>query len=137
MNPEDHNKAVQLMGREPINPIGHCWEAALYQLLENPKCPLGMNLVHGIGVSNFPGQEGLQMGHAWVEWTQRGKRFALDPIWGVILPAEENMKMGQFSYVKRYTKKEALKLFKKTKFPGPWDQKIFAILTPKSQPSNN
>lgn len=79
LSKEAIQKAVEAMGRKPINPIGQCFETAIRQLLFAGDAPDDARLCHGLGIANMPGQEGKVMAHAWVEYDHPGHgRIAMD-----------------------------------------------------------
>lgn len=123
MKPE-HAKAARLMKREPINPIGKCFDSSAHQAVYGDDPPEDMRICHGIGIANMPGEEGHQMGHAWLEWSLREKRIAFDTTWGVATCAAHYRKMLRVSYVVEYTRDEFLKNWIAHDMPGPWDEKI-------------
>lgn len=126
VTPLHKKKAVEAMGHEPLNPIGQCFESAAYQVViggvENN--PDDVRLVHGIVTANFPGQEGMIVGHAWVE----GDGVALDTTWGKNFPKEAYRKALKATYVVEYTMQEAHELWSTQGNAGPWDAKIKAIV---------
>ena len=124
-------KAIELMGKKPMNPIGECFDSSLHCLL-NPELNQeiiklkDVKLCHGIGIANIPGQEGREMAHAWIEYTrENGKRAALDTTWGVATGADHYHKGIESNYVVEYTPEEALENWKKG--VAPWDKKIKQI----------
>jgi hypothetical protein len=136
---ENVNKASELMGKEPIAPIGMCFTAALDALSAlSEKVAAGeakdLALIHAIGVANMPGQEGKTIAHAWVEFTlvggiHAGEKFAFEPIWGVIVPVEKMKESLKVSYSIRYTIKDIeLLMFKDGRFDtGPWNKQIIEL----------
>lgn len=119
--------AIRKYGRAPVNPIGTCFDTAAFQLIA-PEAPPSVRLCHGIGIANLPGQEGLEMAHAWIELvTNLGQKIALDTTWGDKALAERYRQELQLSYVVEYTQEQALELWKKHDYPGPWDERILAI----------
>lgn len=123
----DVEKAAKLMGREPINPVGSCFDTSAFQMLVEKDQPSDIMLCHGIGIANMPGQEGHQMIHAWLEWTVRGRKCAYDTTWGVLTTVEKYRRDLQLSYCVEYTRSEMLQLWFEHDFPGPWDEKIKAV----------
>lgn len=127
---KDIAKAKQLMGRDPINPIGECFESAAALIVYGPDMPDSARLCHGIGVANLPGEEGLSIGHAWIEATDTGlsgERIAYDTTWGVATTAEHYRQLLQLQYAVEYTRNETITLWKERDFPGPWDPRIKAV----------
>ncbi len=117
--------AAQFMGREPLNEIGQCFETAIRQACFAPDANESIRLCHGLGVANAPGQEGLVMGHAWVELVDPIKgKLAFDTTWGTVQPAEQYRLGGKVFYVVEYTREVALCLWKLHNYPGPWDLRI-------------
>jgi hypothetical protein len=126
-------KAAQMMGREPINPLGSCFDTAGFifiQANDGTEPTENERIVHGIGVANQPGQEGNPIAHAWIEFDHptRG-RVVFDPIWGVHTAAEAYRKNQQVSYCVEYTLNEFFELWKKYDMPGPYDADILALTT--------
>ena len=126
VTPLHRKKAVEEMGHEPLNPIGQCFESAAYQVViggeENN--PPDVRLVHAIVTANFPGQEGLIVGHAWVE----GDGIALDTTWGKNFPKDAYRKALKATNIVEYTMQEAHDMWAKEGHPGPWDEKIKAVV---------
>lgn len=124
---KDKNKAISLMGKEPENPIGSCFDSSAHQVAFGEDPPEDLRLCHGIGVANMPGQEGDTIIHAWVEVDIKGRRAALDTTWGVCQEAKVYRKNLCLSYVVEYTRDELFKNWKEYNMPGPWDEKIRAL----------
>jgi len=118
-------KAVEIMGGEPINEMGSCFDAAAMTF-----CSPGQDIVptdrlcHGLGIANMPGQEGEIIAHAWIEFDRGGTRFAYEAIWGVVIPAKNLRSDLKVSYVVEYTVEEVRKNWTIHNMPGPWDEKI-------------
>lgn len=124
----DIDKAIKEMGGEPLNPIGQCFESAAHQFVyaRNPPSTI---MVHGIVVTNFPGEEGQLAGHAWLEFTNyRGQHVALDTTWGKAFARDAYRQHLQVSYFVEYNPKEFFGLWYTKKMPGPWDAKIKAVV---------
>lgn len=83
-----------------------------------------ITICHGIGIANRPGQEGLRVAHAWLEFDMNGLRTAVDPIWLIAQPAATYRKNFQVQRVVEYDKKEFMHLWGYYDFPGPWDSVI-------------
>lgn len=119
-------RAIEIMGQEPIMPIGKCFDNAgffLMSLALNEKPPSNLFLCHGIGISNAPGEDGLTIAHAWLEIGDQ----AFDPVWGVLQNRNEYRAGLRLSYVINYSIYEALDLWMKHDYPGPWDPVILRI----------
>jgi hypothetical protein len=114
--------ASKMMGKQPINPFGQCFDAVGFQAVLGEDPPADLKICHGIGIANMPGQEGLEIAHAWLEWGGA----AYDCIWGVRVPLSVARK--DFSYVVEYSRSEFLSLWLKHDFAGPWDAKIAAVI---------
>lgn len=116
------------MGKEPMNPIGECFDSSAAQFLlgENPdRC----RLCHGIGVANMPGQEGREIGHAWLQFTlDDGREGVIDTTWGVVVEANHYRKNLKLKYVVEYNMEEARANWEKYDMPGPWDKKILKVI---------
>jgi hypothetical protein len=132
-NKANIKKAIKLMGMEPINPIGECFESSTLCLLDptlngeirNLK---ELKLCHGVGTANMPGIEGKKIAHGWIECTKEdGKRWAIDTTWGVGIPASIYRKQLKISYIIEYTPFEAFKLWIE-KGVAPWDKKLKKII---------
>lgn len=124
---QTYDQAVKEMGREPINPIGSCFDSAAAMLAQEDEPPPNFKLCHGIGIASMPGQVGRKMKHAWLEFDdpERGRgRGAIDPIWGVAQRAELYRKNLKIKYCVEYTKAQMFNLWLKHDYPGPWDRKI-------------
>ncbi len=126
MKPSNSNlkKAIEVMGFEPINEIGQCFDATFLQMLGGGEPPEDLKLCHGIGIANMPGQEGNQIAHAWLEWG--GKAY--DCIWGTMQDAKSYRENFNLTYVVEYTFEEAVALGRKHDRSGPWDLKIKAVI---------
>lgn len=132
-------KAIKIMGKEPINPIGECFESSTMCLL-NPKLNKeiiklkNVRLCHGIGISNMYGTKDTKIAHSWIEYTHEfedvgNKRMAIDTTWGIQILSSVYRKQLKLKYVIEYTPKEALENWKKE--VPPWDQKIKNIINKK------
>lgn len=123
------SQAVAIMGRKPVNPIGACFDSAAAQCALGGDPPETLRICHGIGVASMPGQEGLEIAHAWLEWTEesRGVVVAFDTTWGVLtLASSYRAKLGLF-YVTHYAREEFIRLWGKHNHPGPYDSLIIAV----------
>jgi hypothetical protein len=130
-------KAIELMKRKPVNPVGECFDHAIHQLLAPGDAPSSARLCHGIGVANMPGQEGNRMAHAWVEFVDNaGRKLAIDTTWGMIQPAYKYRKDGRLDYVVEYTVEQARLLWEINNMPGPWDPAIRAVADGKEKNNN-
>lgn len=118
-------KTVELMGKEPMNKIGSCFDTAAAHILF-AGLPPEARLCHGLGVANAPGQEGSVMAHAWIEYfnDHHKLKLAFDTTWDVHGVADQYREQMKISYVVEYTREEALALYIKHDYPGPWDKKI-------------
>lgn len=121
---------IELMKTEPLNPIGQCFESAAHQFVHARKQnPPSTIMVHGVGVANFPGQEGSPIGHAWLEMTNnRGVKVALDTTWGIATPIDNYRKLIQVSFTVEYTFEGFVALWRLHGFPGPWHPRIKAAI---------
>lgn len=117
------------MGREPINPIGSCFDSSAHQLVYggDEYNPPGTYMCHGIGISNMPGEEGKQIGHAWLEYRVEGGAIAIDTTWGLQAPAHQYRSLIKIAYAVEYTRDEFFQLWKQHGYSGPWDSRIKAI----------
>ena len=121
-------RAIELVGRPPINPIGQCFESSIRQIIFATDCPPDARLCHGIAIANFPGQEGLTVGHAWIEYdSDDGTRIAMDTTWGLRQRATTSRKGLKVMHVREYSRAEAQMRWKMLGMPGPWDPAIKAI----------
>lgn len=128
MSKANIKRAIELMkGRKPVNPVGECFETAIRQLLFAGDAPEDARLCHGIGTANMPGQEGLEMGHAWVECNRGLIRVAFDTTWGMIQNAAVYRKRGDLRAIVEYTAGQARLLWEIYDMPGPWDPAIRAV----------
>lgn len=117
--------ATRVMGRKPDSQLGSCFEScAIWMIDPRRMIPPDVVVVHGIGVSNFPGQEGMAIGHAWLEGTIDKRWAVIDVIWNIATTVENYYKQLQLSHMVVYPRKQFLKLWGETGFPGPWDKKI-------------
>lgn len=96
-----------------------------------------MKVCHGICVANKEGQEGMLIGHAWLECDHdevpqedgsiaKG-RIAIDCIWLKAIPVDHYRKQLQASYIVEYTPDEFMDLWHKNNYPGPWDPQIIPL----------
>jgi len=106
--------------REPSNPIGYCFDTSAFQILLMPKPPGDMRLCHGLGISTFSFQNQNEMAHAWVE----SNGFAYDTTWGLKMKTTEYRDLLQVTFVVKYSRQEAHRLWALTNKPGPWDKKL-------------
>jgi hypothetical protein len=116
------------MTEQPANPWGSCFDAAAYNLLANLDLD-GLTMCHGIGIANKPGEEGLRIAHAWLEFDSPKGRAAIDPIWLVAQLASEYRKNLKAELVVTYSAKKSISLWTKHDYPGPWDDRIKAHTT--------
>lgn len=86
--------------------------------------PEGTTLCHGIGLASVKGQEGWEIAHAWNEFEGR----AYDSIWMIHGPSDWYRAQLRISYVVEYNYAEALSRWIITEAPGPWDEKIRAVI---------
>lgn len=117
-------KVKKLMkGREPVNPLGNCFDSSLSQMFAWEEDPPELVLCHAIGIANFPGQEGEEMAHAWVEFTTpKGEKAAVDTTYNLIIDAAHYRKQLNIKYLVCYTKEQLLKEHKDEYHP--FDKKI-------------
>ncbi len=125
------------MKREPINPIGSCFDSVGHNVLCNSDMPENAIICHGIGKATFPGQEGEPMAHAWIECVYDGITYAADTTWDVMVKAEEYRKKASLDYVRTYTQNEFMINWQDFEYPGPWDLKILSVIKPKKRISDN
>jgi hypothetical protein len=117
--PEQVAAAVKLMGHEPINPIGACFDSSAIQLLQED-IPANTTLCHGLGKASRPDQIGQEMAHAWIE----ADGWAYDTTWGVRQPIEKYRAGMSLTYVIEYPRVTAIQLWKDHGYPGPWSKTI-------------
>jgi hypothetical protein len=128
---ESIERAIKLMGRKPINPIGECFESSI-QCLLNPKLNdeiiklKNVKLCHGIGITNFNNENGEKFAHSWIEYEVEGGKIAIDTTWGLQISALKYRKDLQLNYVVEYTPQKALKNWEKG--VPPWNKKIRKII---------
>ena len=124
-------KAIETIGKEPVYPIGKCFDNIIPALrdLKESKEFFNIKICHGIGIANMPGQEGKSMAHAWLECqNEQGCIFALDVSWMVIQPAVFYKKELSVKYEVKYSIDEFLDMFFENNYPGPWDKKIQEVI---------
>jgi hypothetical protein len=119
-----HSEAVKGMGREPINPIGKCFESTGHLALYDKAIPNNITICHGIGVATMPGEEGTLIKHAWIE---DDKGWAYDTTWGLKTKAADYKKKLKIRYMVRYKFREFVLLVHQHNNAGPFDEKIKAI----------
>lgn len=123
-------KAARLMGRDPLNPIGTCFDATAHQAALGEDPPWDLVIVHGVGWANMPDSEPTKMGHAWLEWYEPTKhcRVAMDCVWGVLTPAKKYREDFKVEFAVEYTRKEFLKMWATHDYPGPWHPRIKEVM---------
>lgn len=121
---QDVARTIELMGRRPLNPIGKCFDSAAIQLVFGRNNPQDMYICHGVGIANAPGQKGLRIQHAWLEFPSAAGTIALDTTWGLKQMASLYRENFQLQYCVTYSRSQFLDLWEKHNFPGPWDPKI-------------
>lgn len=126
---------LRMQGKEPLNPIGQCFESALHAYFQLRQLELkgaikNLMLVHGIGTSNFPGQEGKKIAHAWLTFGKDDEFLAFEPTWGLITEAAKVIKDLQVEHVSTYRHSHLVKEITKNNNIdiGPWDKKILEVL---------
>jgi hypothetical protein len=122
----NYQKVVAHYGSEPINPIGQCFDSAFQQLVYGGEAmnPDGTVLCHGVCVANFPGQEGVIVGHAWLEFNHDGEEGVIDTTWGKIIKKDNYYSQIQVLYKVTYTRDEAAEMNLIQGFSGPWDLQV-------------
>lgn len=118
----DIERAVKAMGREPINPIGECFDSTGFQAMKWLLAGKLFKVCHGIGIASMPGQQGREMKHAWLEV----QGLAYDTTWGVTCNAGKYRSDLKLRYVIEYDPEDFFRNWIKHDFPGPWDEKIEA-----------
>ncbi len=114
---------MRAMPSDPPNPWGSCFDATAHNLLANSEEP-GVRVCHGIGTATRPGEEGMQIAHAWLEFDHESGRIALDCVWLRFVPAMKYRADMRAQNVVEYEPREFMALWKLHDFPGPWDQSI-------------
>ncbi len=134
----NYKKACLAMKREPINPIGSCFDSVAHNVMLNSDMPENAYICHGIGVSNVPGQKGLPMAHAWIECElENGMIVAADTTWDLVAPADVYRKKADLGYVRTYSQKEFMVNWQDFDYPGPWDHKILELIETNKRTSKN
>lgn len=113
-------------GKMAPNPFGSCFDAAAHNFIGNMEVE-SMVMCHGIGIANYPGQEGQRICHAWIEFDHPQGRAAMDPIWLMAQPVDIYRKNFQVELVVEYSKDDFIAKWKETGFPGPWDERVWAL----------
>lgn len=106
----------------PPNPYGTCFDATAHNLITNFDEEIWV--CHGVGIANRPGQEGMKIAHAWLEFEREGHVIAFDCIWLMFQKAGTYRERLQLSYAVKYSKQEFIRLWNQYGFPGPWDEQI-------------
>lgn len=113
----------------PPNPWGSCFDAAAWNLARNDDWG-NPRMCHGIGIANKPGEAGSPIAHAWIELDHpEHGRIAIDPIWLVAQSADRYRENMQVSHVVMYSRSEFLRLWVSHDYPGPWDERVWALTT--------
>ena len=115
--------------RDPVNPIGSCFDSSAHQIVFGGDDGADLRLVHAIGITSIPSQAGQMFCHAWVEFfdPQTNQKIAIDTTWGIPQLAENYRNSLQISYSIEYTRQEAFDLWKTHNYPGPWDERLMAL----------
>lgn len=124
--PEDVAAKNALAHKSPPNPFGTCFTSAAVILLDNIMDGFNeFTMCHGIGISNYPGQEGQKIAHAWLEVEHPEKGMcAIDPIWLMVQPAKAYRDNLYVSTVVEYTPDEFMALWRQSDYPGPYEPEI-------------
>lgn len=134
--PVDLERLRALAGGLPANPIGSCFDStgfqfvnAIKQISEGvPNPPTELRAVHGIGIANMPGQEGLLMAHAWLEFrAPTGEALVLDCLWNTVVLREKYHSDFKVRFCVKYTFEEFMGLWTATDYPGPWHPKLLKL----------
>ncbi len=126
LDEETYKKICKIKGREPLNPIGSCFDSSAFLVVLDQGITkfTSVNLCHGLIVANIPGQEGREVPHAWVEAKENGQEIVLDAVWGEKIPKDEFYKITKPSMVHSYTKTKALQMWFQHDYPGPWHPRL-------------
>jgi hypothetical protein len=106
--------------------MGTCFDDAALFFIKNDMVEMtDAKLVHGIGIANYPGQEGKRIAHAWIEVTnEHGLRIAIDvgamvgqdaSIYRANLKVERTVEYGCDNFVELWAEKGNA---------GPWDEEM-------------
>ena len=121
---EEYEEMVKIKGREPLNPIGSCFDSAAFEVVFGQRGEgsefSSKKLVHGLIIANAPGQEGTLIAHAWVEAKLKGEPVVLDTIWGEVYPKHRYYEATKPRCVKTFTRSKAFQLWAMKDHPGPW-----------------
>lgn len=138
---KDLKEAVMKMeGRTPINPIGQCFESALFAYYYLRQAEIEgdvseVTLIHAEGVANMPGQAGKPIVHAWVRFRNKTitELVAFEPTWGIYTTHAKILTDLQVKYVKEYTYEDIKhEITKDNNIDiGPWDQHILSLAEKK------
>jgi len=102
--------------------IGNCYYSAYNNM--GGKYPI---LVHGIVTGTKGKLEGLEYGHAWLEFERDGIEWCYDSETDKEFPKVLFYRVGNVEYTKKYTPMEAVVESLKFGHYGPWDKKIFDV----------
>ncbi len=121
--------AIKINGREPVHPLGTCFQSALKVFFktdfEQNKWE-DVKLCHGIITTNMPHSVPEKSGHAWIEFTHQGTRYALDVIWMICLEVDIHIEQLRLEYRVEYTRDEVIKNMIDSDENSCWDEKIIA-----------
>lgn len=122
---ENYKRMVEIKGREPVNPVGSCFDSAAFQLVFSPTSRFtAVKLCHGIIKANAPGSENMEVPHAWIEANDAGQSVVLDPIWGEVIPRDHFYSTFKPYMVHTYSKGRVTTLWAMHDHPGPWHPKL-------------
>lgn len=113
-----HNEALDKLQEEidDLQGKSYCYENAYKYLLRNNKKAI---LCHGI-VTGFGEIEGIEYGHAWIEYDGMSRDCTLNKE----IPSIIYRKVGRARNVIEYTLEEANEMVLKSGIFGPWDKTI-------------
>ncbi len=122
-NEEGIKKAIKILGRKPVNPVGECFDSTGVQAMDWAIKRVRATVCHGIGIATMPGQEGRVNAHAWLE----RDGVAYDTTWGIKMDAKKYREGLKLSFLVEYSLDEFLDRWRQTDHPGPWHEEIRKI----------
>jgi hypothetical protein len=100
---------------------GNCYESAANYIIDHPGDEVF--LVHGRPILQGGEFQGVEYGHAWIEYIENDIHMVLDTESGMRIPKALYYMFGQIDYDKSviYTRQQALEKLTEEGTYGPWN----------------